>query len=113
MDASSASKTAIQGFTDSLAHELAFFGVRVKLVEPGYGPTTRFSENSDVDFNQVVHEAYADFAAPVLEACGAAALTTAPSDVAEAVWTAVHEPGDRLHFPAGPDALALAAAVGR
>ncbi len=41
-----ASKTAIEGFTGSLAHELAAFGVRVKLVEPGYGPTTRFTENT-------------------------------------------------------------------
>ena len=41
-----ASKTAIEGFTGSLAHELAVFGVSVKLVEPGYGPTTRFTSNS-------------------------------------------------------------------
>src|SRR5262245_6795021 len=37
-----ASKTAIEGFTASLAHELRPFGVHVKLVEPGYGPSTRF-----------------------------------------------------------------------
>jgi NAD(P)-dependent dehydrogenase (short-subunit alcohol dehydrogenase family) len=30
-----ASKTAIEGFTASLAHELQAFNVRVKLVEPG------------------------------------------------------------------------------
>jgi NAD(P)-dependent dehydrogenase (short-subunit alcohol dehydrogenase family) len=41
-----ASKTAIEGFTGSLAHELAAFNVSVKLVEPGYGPTTRFTSNS-------------------------------------------------------------------
>jgi NAD(P)-dependent dehydrogenase (short-subunit alcohol dehydrogenase family) len=40
-----ASKTAITGFTESLALELADFNVRVKLVEPGYGPGTRFTEN--------------------------------------------------------------------
>ena len=33
-----ASKTAIEGFTGSLAFELQPFNVRVKLVEPGYGP---------------------------------------------------------------------------
>ena len=42
-----ASKTAIEGFTASLAHELQAFDVRVKLVEPGYGPTTRFAQNTD------------------------------------------------------------------
>ena len=41
-----ASKTAIEGFTGSLAHELGAFDVRVKLVEPGYGPTTRFAQNT-------------------------------------------------------------------
>src|SRR4029453_58224 len=41
-----ASKMAIQGFTASLAHELHPFNVRVKLVEPGYGPGTRFAENA-------------------------------------------------------------------
>ena len=40
-----ASKMAIEGFTGSLAHELGSFDVRVKLVEPGYGPTTRFASN--------------------------------------------------------------------
>ena len=42
-----ASKMAIEGFTGSLAHELEAFNVRVKLVEPGYGPTTRFASNVD------------------------------------------------------------------
>ena len=40
-----ASKTAIEGFTSSLAFELQAFNVHVKLVEPGYGPTTRFAQN--------------------------------------------------------------------
>src|SRR4029078_13632268 len=40
-----ASKMAIEGFTASLALELDYFDVRVKLVEPGYGPTTRFTSN--------------------------------------------------------------------
>ena len=41
-----ASKMAIEGFTASLALELEAFNVRVKLVEPGYGPTTRFTSNT-------------------------------------------------------------------
>ena len=43
-----ASKMAIEGFTASLALELEFFNVRVKLVEPGYGPTTRFTSNGGI-----------------------------------------------------------------
>eukprot|EP01034_Spumella_vulgaris_P007738 gene7738-9855_t len=44
-----ASKTAIEGFTGSLAHELAAFSVRAKLVEPGYAPSTQFSHNTGVN----------------------------------------------------------------
>jgi NAD(P)-dependent dehydrogenase (short-subunit alcohol dehydrogenase family) len=33
-------------FTASLALELAAFDVAVKLVEPGYGPGTRFTSNA-------------------------------------------------------------------
>ena len=40
-----ASKAAIEAFTASLAFELEAFGVRVKLVEPGYGPSTSFAAN--------------------------------------------------------------------
>ena len=40
-----ASKMAIEGFTASLALELEAFNVRVRLVEPGYGLTTRFASN--------------------------------------------------------------------
>ncbi len=39
-----ASKMAIEGFTGSLALELEAFNVRVKLVEPGYGPTHALHE---------------------------------------------------------------------
>lgn len=41
-----ATKQAIEGFSASLAHELGYFGVRMKLVEPGYAPTTRFGANA-------------------------------------------------------------------
>jgi NAD(P)-dependent dehydrogenase (short-subunit alcohol dehydrogenase family) len=33
-----ASKYAIEGFSESLAYELGMFGVRVKIVEPGFAP---------------------------------------------------------------------------
>ena len=49
-----ASKMAIEGFTASLALELRAFNVRVKLVEPGYGPTTRFTQNTDLRLEDVI-----------------------------------------------------------
>ena len=100
----------MEGFTASLAHELGYFGIRAKLVEPGYAPTTRFTQNTAVRIEDMIPEAYADFAAPIFEAFAQPALTTRESDVAEAVWAAVHDTSGQLRFPAGPDAVALAKA---
>lgn len=102
-----ASKQAIEGFTGSLAHELAHFGVRARLVEPGYAPTTRFAENTDLRVEDLVPPAYAGFAAPIFESFAKPALTTKETDVAEAIWTAVHDTSGRIRFPGGADAVAL------
>jgi NAD(P)-dependent dehydrogenase (short-subunit alcohol dehydrogenase family) len=103
-----ASKTAIEGFTGSLAHELAGFGVRVKLVEPGYGPTTRFTQNVQAPIESMIPEAYAPFAQSVFAALGQLAAVTSETDVAEAVWMAANDVSGQLRFPAGADAVALA-----
>lgn len=103
-----ASKTAITGFTSSLAHELASFHVRVKLVEPGYAPTTPFSQNSNVRLDEVIPAPYKPFADPIFAAFAKPAMVTKESDVAEAVFLAANDDSGRLHFPAGADAVALA-----
>jgi len=103
-----ASKQAIEGFTGSLAHELAYFGVRAKLVEPGYAPTTQFAANTEVRVEDLIPEAYAGFAAPIFEGFARPALTTKETDVAEAVWHAANDASGQLRFPAGADAVALA-----
>jgi NAD(P)-dependent dehydrogenase (short-subunit alcohol dehydrogenase family) len=106
-----ASKTAIEGFTASLAIELADFGVRVALVEPGYGPTTRFGSNSGSRLDGLIPEAYAPAAQRAMASLpqGPAAVTS-ETDVAEAVWHAATEAAGQLRFPAGADAVALARA---
>jgi NAD(P)-dependent dehydrogenase (short-subunit alcohol dehydrogenase family) len=106
-----ASKVAIEGFTGSLAHELANFDIRAKLVEPGYAPTTSFARNGAIPVEDLIPPAYADFAAPIFAAFGRPALTTKETDVAEAVWAAVHDTSGQLRFPAGADAVALANAA--
>jgi NAD(P)-dependent dehydrogenase (short-subunit alcohol dehydrogenase family) len=106
-----ASKTAVEGFTASLAHELLAFDVRVKLVEPGYAPTTRFTENGAQRMQGLIPEAYAPYAQSVFATLGAASAFTTESDVAEAVWLAANDASPRLHYPAGADAVALARQV--
>jgi NAD(P)-dependent dehydrogenase (short-subunit alcohol dehydrogenase family) len=104
-----ASKMAIEGFSASLALELEAFNVRVKLVEPGYGPTTRFTSNTGPRMDGLIPEAYASFAQRIFAslAQGPAAVTT-ESDVAEVVWRAANDATGQLRFPAGADAVALA-----
>lgn len=106
-----ASKMAIEGFTGSLAHELGAFGVRAKLVEPGYAPTTRFAHNTQVRVEDLIPEAYAAFAQPIFAAFAQPALVTKETDVAEAVWRAANDVSGQLRFPAGADAVALAGAA--
>jgi NAD(P)-dependent dehydrogenase (short-subunit alcohol dehydrogenase family) len=103
-----ASKQAIQGFVGSLAHELGTFDIRVKLVEPGYAPTTRFGENTDIPVADLIPEPYGDFARPIFAGFANPVLTTRESDVAEMIWLAANDGSIRLHYPAGPDAVALA-----
>ena len=105
-----ASKTAIEGFTASLAFELEAFDIRAKLVEPGYGPSTGFAHNSGTRMQGLIPEAYASFAQNVLAAFTQPAEVTHASDVAQAVWRAVHDTSGQLRFPAGADAIALASA---
>ncbi|MGP4668132.1 SDR family oxidoreductase [Agrobacterium pusense] len=105
-----ASKQAIQGFSGSLAHELGHFNIRVKLVEPGYAPTTRFATNAIVPLERLLPEDYMDFATPILEGFAKPAMTTSEGDVADAIWSAVHDLSGQLRFPAGPDAIALSRA---
>lgn len=104
-----ASKTAVEGLTGSVAHELGAFDIRVKLVEPGYGPTTRFTENGGQRMQGLIPEAYRPFADPIFAAFANPGAVTHETDVAEVVWQAVHDMTKRLHFAAGADAVALAA----
>ena len=105
-----ASKAAIEGFTASLAFELQTFGVRVKLVQPGYGPTTQFTANSTERLQGLIPPPYAPYAQSVFAAYSQPAAVTTEQDVAEVVWTAANDTTPRLRYAAGADAVALARA---
>jgi len=105
-----ASKQAIEGFTGSLAHELGHFGIRARLVEPGYAPTTRFAENTNIPVMDLIPATYAAYAGPIFNGFANPPMITRESDVAEAVWLAATSMADTLRYPAGADAIALAQA---
>jgi NAD(P)-dependent dehydrogenase (short-subunit alcohol dehydrogenase family) len=107
-----ASKAAVNAFTESLALELEPLGIRARLVLPGMAPTTRFGANAEARMQGDLPDAYR----PMLEGVftGMRAHTgplTQAVDVAEAVWRAVTDPNAPMRIPAGADAEALAASL--
>jgi NAD(P)-dependent dehydrogenase (short-subunit alcohol dehydrogenase family) len=107
-----ASKAAVNAFTESLALELRQFNVRVSLVIPGgRAPETRFGENARSRIQRLggFPEAYAGLAQSVLARWEQeSSAITRSLDVAEAVWRAVNDPSCPVRIAAGADAVALA-----
>jgi NAD(P)-dependent dehydrogenase (short-subunit alcohol dehydrogenase family) len=101
----SASKAAVNAFTESLAVEVASFGVRVHLVLPGRSPETRFGDNArphvrgldDLDYAPMLE----GFAVAINDRSGP---ITHPVDVAEAIWYAAADPAAPRRIAAGADA---------
>ncbi len=105
-----ASKAAVNAFTESMALELEPFGVRAHLVLPGRAPDTRFGENARPHMHGFDHEAYADLVKNVLARMSdTSSPITRAQDVAEAVWRAATDPSSPMRIPAGADAEAWAA----
>ncbi|WP_375754249.1 SDR family oxidoreductase [Corallococcus exercitus] len=108
-----ASKAALNAFTESLALELQPFNVRVSLVIPGRSPETPFGQNAQArmqDQGVTVPEAYAGFVRGIFEqrTAHASGPVTRSQDVAEVIWRAVNDPSAPLRLPAGADAVAMA-----
>ncbi|MFC4526742.1 SDR family oxidoreductase [Dyella halodurans] len=103
-----ASKAAVNAFTESLALELHPFNVRVRLVLPGRAPETRFGENAQPRMQGGIPEAYAGLAQSVFADWAKSTVVTRAMDVAEAVWRAATDPLCPVRLAAGADAEALA-----
>lgn len=105
-----ASKAAVNAFTESLALELKPFNVRVSLVLPGRAPETHFGENARPRMQAGFPEAYADLVQSVFAGWEQLTAITRSQDVAEAVWRAANDPSSPVRMAAGADAVALSEA---
>ncbi|HWL88710.1 MAG TPA: SDR family oxidoreductase [Polyangiaceae bacterium] len=98
-----ATKWALEGWSESLAFELAPFGIKVKTVAPG-GIKTDFISRGLV---LAQHPAYADLAAKVFSVFGNPARASGGStaeEIAEVVWEAATDGKDQVTYVAGNDA---------
>ncbi|VVE69487.1 short-chain dehydrogenase/reductase [Pandoraea captiosa] len=106
-----ASKSAVNAFSASLALELEPFNVRVRVVLPGRAPSTRFGENARARMKDGFPPAYEALVEQVFSHWQKETAVTEASDVAEAVWLAATDPSSPFNIPAGEDAVETFRAV--
>jgi len=101
----SATKFAVDGFSESMAYELAQFGIQVKVVAPG-GMQTDFAIRS-MEIGQ--HDAYAKLTEEVSKGYSAEQIAnySKVEDIAQIVYEAATDNKNQLRYIAGNDANAL------
>ena len=92
-----AAKWAFEGLSEQLAHEVAPFGVRVAIIEPGVTKSSIFSKNVDTPNDT---GAYAGHYARMMQMYAAGYVhATDAHEVAEVVLRAIETESPRLRYP--------------
>ncbi|KQT33088.1 short-chain dehydrogenase [Chryseobacterium sp. Leaf405] len=101
----SATKFAVDGFSESLAYELAQFNIKVKVVAPG-GIQTDFAGRS---LDGAFHESYGKLISKVQEGYSPEQIAnySKPEDIAQIIYEAATDGKGQLRYIAGKDANAL------
>lgn len=102
-----ASKAAVNAFSEVFALELEPFDVRVRVVLPGQAPGTSFGANARSRMAAGFPEPYAGQAQAVFAKFAAGGPVTHASDVVDAVWRAATDASTPMRLAAGADAVAL------
>lgn len=98
-----ASKHAVDGYTETLDHEVRQFGVRAVLIQPSY---TKSNISQNEKTAQTHLDAYAVHRQRMHELVGKGVKQgDEPQLVAEAVWRAVTAKSPRLRYPVGKGVL--------
>jgi len=98
------SKFAVEGFSESLSHEVSAFGISVKIIEPG-GVNTNFRtgiemiKNEISDYNPLMGNFFGRYAGATAHLPKAT-----PEDVAQIIYEAVTDDKVQLRYVIGEDA---------
>lgn len=101
-------KFAVEGISEALSYEVEQFGGQVKIVEPGaiateFGHSVDFSsDDSLTEYHSIVTKTMAAFG-PFFD------NASAPSVVADVIYTAATDGTNQLRYTAGDDAAAIIA----
>ena len=92
----SASKWALEGLSENLAHDLSSHGIRVSIIEPGVTRTAILGKNSDVPDNPVYQDVYQRMFD--MYAAGIAA-NVRPEAVADTILECLQSSTNQLRWP--------------
>lgn len=100
-------KFAVEGLSEALHFELAAFGVKMKIIEPGMIRTDFGGRSFDFSNDETMLE-YQDTIQKLFAAFGDAGNNgSEPTVVADVIWDAVTDGTDTLRYRAGSDAVEL------
>lgn len=104
-----AAKAAVNALSESMAAEVAPFGIRVHLVLPGSSGETQFRASAAQHLRGFDDPVYGDFMrAAIARMQAMTGPGTHAQDVAQAVWRAANDASAPMRIPAGADAVAWA-----
>jgi NAD(P)-dependent dehydrogenase (short-subunit alcohol dehydrogenase family) len=94
-----ATKFAVEGFSESLQYELAEFGIKVKLIQPGPIKTDFYQRSQDLTSKAGLHayDSFIERTLPNMQESGATA--PGPELVAKTIYRAACDPSKRLRYP--------------
>lgn len=97
-------KWAVEGFSESLQHELKQLNIKVKLIEPGAIKTDFYDRSQDLidDYDIPVYDDYEQSVYKAMQKAGEQA--PGPEVVAKTMYTAATDKSWRMRYPVGSSA---------